>query len=273
MATISASDISFLLSGGSSNANPDLSLGGSPSANPVAGSLNSLFRDVLPEEATSGLVEYRCFYVRNSSESETLYGASVQTSAQATGGAFADLGVAKATESQRIEISGSPSSGSADFRLGDIAFSGTWTSDANSFRASLLSSLAAAGLGDIGVSVSSQTFTLSFSGSLDNKSHPLVELVTNSLAGSGLISLTISRVTTGSPINTVAPVIPTRSTPPVGVTFLPTSASSKISIGDLGPGDSMPVWIRRTTPAGTEFKENDSVTIRLSGDPFGGEPS
>lgn len=273
MATISASDISFLLSGGSSNANPDLSLGGSPSSNPVAGNLNSLFGDVLPEEATSGLVEYRCFYVSNSSETETLYGASVQTAAQATGGAFADLGSAKATESQRIEISGSPSSGSADFRIGSVAFSGTWASDAESFRTSLLESLASAGLGDIGVSVSAQTFTLSFSGALDNKSHPLVELVANSLSGSGVVSVSISRVTTGSPINTVAPVVPTRSTPPAGVTFLPTSGSSKISIGNLGPGDSMPVWIRRTTPAGTEFKENDSVTVRLSGDPFGGEPA
>jgi hypothetical protein len=272
MATISASDISFLLSGGSTNANPDLSLGGFPSSNPVAGNLNSLFRDVTPEEATAGSVEYRCFYVSNSSESETLYGAAVQTSFQEPGGAFADLGVSRATESQRIEISGGPSSGSAEFRLGDVSFSGTWSGSAASFRTSLLESLTSAGLGDMSVTHSSgstDVFTLFFSGSLDNKSHPLVELVENSLSGSPSISIT--RVTTGSPINTVAPLIPTRSTPPAGVTFLTTSGSSKITIGNLGPGDSMPVWMRRTTPAGTEFKEGDSVTVRLSGDPFGGE--
>lgn len=273
MATISAPDISFLLSGGSSNANPDLSLGGSPSTRPVVGNLNSLFRDVTPEEATSGSVEYRCFYVLNSSESETLYGAAVQTSAQTTGGAFADLGVSRATESQRIEISGSPTSGAAAFRLGEVAFSGTWSGSAESFRATLASSLASVALDGIAVAHSSgstDVFQLSFSGSLDNKSHPLVELMTNSLSGAGAVSVSISRATAGSPINTVAPVIPTPSTPPAGVTFLPTSNFSKISIGNLGPGDSMPVWIRRTTPAGTEFKENDSVTVRLSGDPFGG---
>jgi hypothetical protein len=193
---------------------------------------------------------------------------------QATGGAFADLGVSRATESQRIEISGGPSSGSAEFRLGDVSFSGTWSGSAESFRTSLLESLASAGLGDMSVTHSSgasDIFTLSFLGSLDNKSHPLVELVENSLSGSPSISIT--RVTSGSPINTVAPLIPTRSTPPAGVTFLPTSGSSKITIGNLGPGDSMPIWMRRKTPAGTEFKEGDSVTVRLSGDPFGGEPS
>jgi hypothetical protein len=274
MATISASDISFFLSGGSTNANPDLSLGGSPSSSPVAGNLNSLFRDVTPEEATAGSVEYRCFYVSNSSESETLYGAAVQISFQEPGGAFADLGVSRATESQRIDISGGPSSGSAEFRLGDVSFSGTWSGSAESFRTSLLESLSSGGLGDMVVersSGSTDVFTLFFSGSLDNKSHPLVELVDSSLSGASSVSVSIFRVTTGSPINTVAPSIPTRSTPPAGVTFLPTSGSSKISIGNLGPGDSMPVWIRRTTPAGTEFKEGDSVTVRLSGDPFGGE--
>ncbi len=272
MATISTSDISFLLSGGSTNLNPDLSLGGPPSSNPVAGNLNSLFRDVTPEEATAGLVEYRCFYISNSSESETLRGAAVQTSVQATGGAFVDLGVSRATESQRIEISGGVSSGSAEFRLGDASFSGAWSGSAESFRTSLLESLSSAGLGDVVVersSGSTDVFTLFFSGSLDNKSHPLVELVDSSLSGESSVSISISRVTTGSPINTVAPLVPTRSTPPAGVTFLTTSASSKITIGNLGPGDSMPVWIRRTTPAGTEFKEGDSVTIRLSGDPFG----
>jgi hypothetical protein len=211
--------------------------------------------------------------VSNSSESETLYGASIQTFAQATGGAFADLGVSKAMEVQKIEILGSPSSGTAEFKIGDVLFSGTWSDSADSFRTSLLDSLSSGGFRDLVVehfSESADVFMLFFSGSLDNKSYPLVELIDNSLSGSSSVSISISRVANGSPINTVAPLIPTRSTPPAGVTFLPTSNSSKIAIGDLGPGESMPIWIRRTTPAGTEFKEGDSVTVRLSGDPFGG---
>ena len=274
MATISASDILFLLSGGSANRNPELSLGGPPSSNPVSGNLNSLFQDVTPEQASSGSTEYRCFYVSNESDSETLYSAAIQTFAQSSGGSQADLGVSKATESQRMEISGSPSSGSAGFRLGDSSFSGTWSGSAESFRSSLLSSLTEAGLGDMSISYSSgssHVFVFSFSGSLDNKSHPLIELVENSLSGSGAVSISISRTTAGSPINTLAPLIATQSTPPAGVTFLQTSSTSKIFIGNIGPGESVPVWIRRRTAANTEFKENDSVTIRLSGDPFGGE--
>lgn len=270
MATIQSSDISFLLSGGSSNNNPALSLGGNPSSIALSGNLNSLFADVAAPDATAGLTDYRCFYILNKSATETLYSASVHIQLQGTGGSYGDIGLAKSTEVQAIQITGSPSSGTLSLKLGDTNFSGSWGGSAAGFAASLTSSLSAAGLGDLVVSYvsgSTHIFTLSFLGSLDNKAHPLVEVTSNGLSPSSSVS--ISRQTQGSPINTVAPTIATPSTSPNGVVFSQTSSSSKISVGNLGPGDSFPVWLRRTTPAGTSFKENDSVTIRLSGNPFG----
>lgn len=270
MATIQSSDISFLLSGGSSNQNPALSLGGSPSSMPVSGNLNSLFADVESTEATSGLTDYRCFYILNGSATETLYSASIHVQSQSLGGSYADIGLSKSTEVQTLEISGSPTSGTLSMRLGGAEFQGTWGGSGLDFLTSLKSSMAAAGLGDIQVSYtlgSSHVFTLYFRGSLDNKAHPLVEVVSNGLSPASTAA--VSRQTQGSPINSVAPLVATPSTSPSGVTFSQTSSSSKILVGSLGPGDSMPVWIRRTTPAGTDFKESDSITIRLSGDPFG----
>lgn len=270
MATIQSSDISFLLSGGSSNQNPNLSLGGAPSTTPVIGSLNSLFSDVDAAAATSGLVDYRCFYVLNKSASETLYSASVHVHVQSTGGSYAELGIASATEVQQVQISGNPTSGALAMRLGDKNFSASWGGSASNFLGDLLYSLSSAGLGDISVGYSygsSHLFTMYFLGSLNNRAQPLMEVTSNGLSPSAVVA--ISRQTQGSPINSTAPLIATASTAPAGVTFSQTSPSLKLSIGSLGPGDSFPVWVRRTTPAGTGFKENDTATIRLSGDPFG----
>lgn len=270
MATIQASDIAFLLSGGSANQNPALSLGGGPSSTRVSGNLNSLFADVDAADATSGLADYRCFYILNDSETETLHSASIHVHIQSSGGSYADLGVAKATEVQSVQIAGSPTSGAVSFRLGDVEFQGSWGGSASAFVSSLASSLADAGLGDLSVSHSDgppHTLTLTFLGSLDNKSHPLVEVVSNDLSPAATVS--VSRTTQGLPINSLAPLLATPSTSPSGVAFSTSSASAKILVGELGPGDSMPVWLRRTTPAGTEFKESDFVVVRLSGDPFG----
>jgi len=271
MSTISASDMLFLLSGGASNSNPSLSLGGAPSSTRVAGNANSLFTDITGDDATAGLTDYRCFYVKNNSSSESLYDASLNIQAQTTGGASLALGVNKTTEVQAIDVEISASSGSVDFKLDDVEFSASWGGSASSFASNLASSMHAAGLYGSSVflstSASKYRFIISFLGSLNNRSHPLIELVNNGLSGSPSVS--VSRLVAGSPINSVAPTLATPSVAPAGVAFSETSSSSKILVGTLGPGDSMPVWVRRATPANTGFKEFDGATIRLSGNPFG----
>jgi hypothetical protein len=65
---ITTNDIKFRLSGGSNNTTPNNSLGGlmSKAATVVDNSANNLWDDVSGDEANSGDVEYRCFFVVNS---------------------------------------------------------------------------------------------------------------------------------------------------------------------------------------------------------------
>ena len=59
---ILAADIQYRLSGGAANSNANASLGGAISSTAVP---SALFDNVSSADATAGLVEYRCIYVRN----------------------------------------------------------------------------------------------------------------------------------------------------------------------------------------------------------------
>jgi len=55
-----AATLEFRLTGGSSNSDPDQSLGGVTSSNEISSTaMNNLFDNVTPTEASSGDVEYR----------------------------------------------------------------------------------------------------------------------------------------------------------------------------------------------------------------------
>ena len=69
---IVAADIEFRLSGGASQADPDLSLGGVISSNTITdASVENLFDNVTGAESTAGDTEYRGFYVLNDHASLT----------------------------------------------------------------------------------------------------------------------------------------------------------------------------------------------------------
>lgn len=60
------SDIGFFLSGGTTNTDHNLSIGNAISNTSITTGLqNNLFPDFTPTQALSGLVRYRCFYIRN----------------------------------------------------------------------------------------------------------------------------------------------------------------------------------------------------------------
>lgn len=160
--TISPENIQFFLSGGSSNNNPNSSLGGAISNYLVTGLLNNIFSDVTSDEASEGKVDYRCVYVKNANSSDSLYDAFVFISSQITGGSYVEIG-----------ISGNP-----------------------------------------------------------------------------------------------APLIAVDTLAPDGVTFIETNVDNRISVGDISPLQAVPVWIKRVTPSGTSFKENDNFVLKVSGKPF-----
>ena len=67
-----ATDVKYKLSGGAANAAPAAALGGVRSTADIVTGSQNLFDDVAPAEATSGDVEYRCFYVFNDNDADTL---------------------------------------------------------------------------------------------------------------------------------------------------------------------------------------------------------
>ena len=78
------SDLKYYLSGGTTNTNQDLSLGGIISTTQVGTSLHGLFNKVTPEEAVDGGIKYRIIFVKNTHTSETAYDAVLYVSAETT---------------------------------------------------------------------------------------------------------------------------------------------------------------------------------------------
>lgn len=75
---ILTTDISFQLSGGAANADPNASLGGEISANAIVdASSHNLFDLVSGDEASAGDAEYRCFYIKNNHGTLSMLGAKV----------------------------------------------------------------------------------------------------------------------------------------------------------------------------------------------------
>lgn len=264
---IQLSDIGFFLSGGSTNSNPSASLGGSPSGSVLQGSMNNLFSDIASEDATNGKTDYRCFYVFNKSEVDHLYDAEIYLESQVANGATVSIGVQTSTEVQRISIVGPVYFGGLDMRYGSQDFTVAWGGSAGAFETNLQ-----AGLGGIapGVSVATEVqgnnykFTISFLGGSDKRSHPLLEVMNNGLLAPDTPIVSVARVAEGSPINSVAPLLSVSSVPPARVSF----QGSTIAVGDLGPGDGLPVWVKRVTPAGTDYIKNDGFTFGIFGRPF-----
>lgn len=266
MTAITADKIEFLLSGGSSNSDPRLSIGGLPSGTHVGRGPNALFPDLSDPELSSGKLEHRCVYVVNSSEEATLWDASVFL---ASGVAGVSLGVARVTESQVVSVDGPVFFGSVAFSLDGNEFSADWGSSAEEFASNLEASLVSLGLAGVEVYNtyvgSSKKFTVAFGGPQDNRVQPLLSVSNNDLQGVGSPSVSVYRQTAGSPINSPAPLLATPATPPARVEFVESSPSSKIMVGTLGPGEYMSVWVRRNTVAGAAPRQGNEIVIGVSG--------
>lgn len=87
---ITSGNIEYRLSGGASNADPLLSLGGVKSSQLMG---SNLFDNVSGAEAAAGDTEYRCIYVHNAHATLTLVGAVLWLTANATQADGIDIGL------------------------------------------------------------------------------------------------------------------------------------------------------------------------------------
>ena len=273
--TTKATDISLVLSGGSTNISPNDSLGGQPSSSPVTTNvINNLFDDVDSDEARDGGEDYRCLYVFNDGDTD-IWNFKLWIYDDFDDGSTLEIGIEDKDEVQRIIVTGSVTGGSLELSYDGHTFDFAHDSDLSVWADNLQTALDELMNGDEAVfrqvTVTGQNsgsdtiiFDVRFSGKDGKRSHPPFEVSDNNLTPDGLVSVTITTTQPGSPVNTVASEINEETTPPGGVGFFAASQVSPILIPRLKPDDGFPFWVKRVTPANTEAKENDGFKLRLS---------
>lgn len=265
-------DINFLYSGGTTNTDPNLSLGGDPSTHSILGT--TLFQNVSVQESANGSVNYRCLYVSNDNGTETLYNATVLISDEIPEGASVQLGYIFLNDRQFVNISNfsSITGGSFTLQYTDltthpivVSYANPLSQWATDFQTAIR---AIPNLEEVTVSgsynIASDTvvFEINFVGTAGGRYHDVLTQTSNDLAYSALAPvLSIIKSVNGSPINSGADSIDAQTTPPTGVVF---TADDTI-IGQLRPLDIVPVWIKRTVSAGTPAQNQDGFTLRIYG--------
>lgn len=265
--TISSSDINFYYSGGINNIDPTVSIGGKASLNLIQGVANNLFDDNSVVELSTQ-TDYRCFYIFNTSELYSLYDANIYVLSQSGSLSNVTLGISNSTDVQSLNIDvTTPASGNFKLKYDDLVTDAIIYDDnpnvlENNIQAELnkLGSFSGITVNSTGAE---NDFLISFSGNEDNRNHSLLTSLDVNMSPAATI--TISKVTEGQPVNSEAPLLPTAQTTPFGVVFSATSPASRISIGDLRPGDGVPIWIKRTIAGTTSASQLNDFELRLSG--------
>lgn len=264
--------MSLVLSGGSGNNDPNLSLGGQPSAFPItSGQLNNLFDDVTAEEASDGLNEYRAVYIFNDGL-ETVYNVKLWLDSQTEGGSDIFIGVTEQDEVQRLTILGTTTSGTITMSYNSKPFTTNFDANINIWAQNIQSSMNGLlndddepMLNDVivtgQISGINRFFDITYTGIDGKRDHPIVLIVSNNLSPDSLTSTSL--LLQGSPVNTVAPAIDVETTPPGGVTFYNATIDSPINILKLNPGEGFPFWLKRTTLSGATTLKRDAAVLKI----------
>lgn len=268
--------INFYLSGGSNNNNPNLSLGGMPSKYAIALSgTNNLFDNVTAEQAKNGNIEYRCFYIFNDSVDKYLYNCStylIQTGSEASN---VELGIHQNNDVHKIQISGQVNSGSLKLGYEDEIFQVNWNGNLADFAENIeyeLNSLPY--LNDVYVQATgggtSRSINITFGGEDGNKNHELIKIIENNLLyGSSAPTISVTKTSEGSPINSIAIQTNFTELAPNNIQFYTTDVDERISLGKLSPGDGCPVWVKRTINSNNaDAVEGDGFIFKLIGSPI-----
>lgn len=273
--TTSANDISFVLSGGSVNIDPNRSIGGDPSATPITTAvLNNLFDDILPEESDDGVEDYRCFYIFNDGDT-TIYSIKLWIHDDFVDGSSMSMGFEQRNESQRLTITGAVTNGyltlsykGTEFTTNYNANLGTWASQLQTTLRNLTDNENVKYFEELSViaqNAASNTiiFDIFFSGLDAKRNIDKFQEVSNDLEPIGLVNITLSVTQEGAPVNTIAAEINEETTPPGGITFVVPTLANPLQIPRLKPSEGFPVWIKRTTVSNTGPKERDGFILKF----------
>lgn len=269
---VTLSDIALVLSGGVSNTIPSLSLGGNPSVvGFIADTIDNLFDNITGDQVSAGQTSYRCFYVFNDNLSSTFSNVKCWVDSQTSNGVTISLGIPLLNDVQNLFFNGTPTGGTFQLLLDIYQTSNINYSTNPSICAGNIQSginlLPNAG-GAVVVSNSSGGFTLTFSGQNSNRYFPSVTMPVNNLISPSPTSLSVTKITNGSPINLIAPNIGIATVPPTNVTFTTTNISSPIIVGSLLPTDGFPIWVKRSVSTSSGAMQNAGFTFKVSGNTF-----
>jgi len=270
-------NVRIFMSGGLSNSNPDLCLGGEMST--TFFSTPRIFDSILADQTVSGYTDYRCVYINNSSEIDTLYSTDVFIDSEVSGGASVMMGIEPANERQDVYITNASAVASGGFvvMLYDyftdsnnnilVSHNQNINQWAENFQSSIRS---INGLDQVSVTGSyigtTAYFTVNFIGSSERRYFDSMELVSLSQDFLNVnASLSIQKVLNGSPKLKTANEIASEVVVPANVIFVNTSSSSPIYVGNVLPAEYFAVWLKRTVVAGVDPLEGDGFTIKIRG--------
>lgn len=262
--------LSYVLSGGVVNQDPDQAIGGPPSPTIIDDIANNLFADVTSVQTNTGYTDYRCYYIFNDNEDDYVL-FKIWIDSQVASGSDCYIGITLSNEIQEMQfvnVSG------GDFTLaldGHITDTITFT-----FTPNLMAELIQNALRSLPnakecvvTAQGSDTYRIEYLGINANTAYPMMTFGVNALLPNNPLEATgaqFTRVQNGSPVNTIATDIGVVTTPPNGITFSQPDSNSSFLIGTLRVGDGFPVWIKRITDPETTPIPNDGITIKCSGD-------
>lgn len=270
--TIGNGDITITYSGGGTNNDPDLSLGGEPSVHTIFS--KRLFDDISEEETIAGMIDYRCFYLNNENAVDTLYLPELSVLYSTPGSVTVQLGFNFVNERQVLTVTNSNTitGGFVILEYEDLygthVVSFNWHASLEVWANNLQTELRTiTNLDEVTViaypSGTSSVFEIDFVGSAANRYHETILLATggNNLTSSGSTSVSITKTVSGGPINSIADEIDIETTEPNNIVF----TSDVVNLDDLRPLDSIPVWVKRIVPASTAALETDGFTFKVKG--------
>lgn len=262
---LTTNDIVFVFSGGQGNYDPFKSLGGDPSVIEVSEISQGLFNSLTDEQLKSGLTDYRCFYIFNQSDTETLYNFYIYV--ENTSNVSCLIGLNKQNDVQKITLSGSPTTGNLVLNYNSNEFTVDFSTNMAQLALNFQQQLVDLGL--IGVVVTAEAKTgfyninISFEGDSGYKYHPLISLVTNNL--SPATDFFIRKTQDGSPINIIVPKTQNVLLAPENINFELFTPTEPLSLTSLQPSEGFPVWLKRTIPAGSTKSDALSFQFKIKG--------
>jgi len=268
------SDIVFLFSGGPANADPEKSIGGGVSSYEIPPILNNIFKDATEEEQNSGITDYKCIYVYNSSQFNSFDNIKIFVDNMLDTPNQIDLGFILSNEQQKINLGGLPASGYFQLQIDNETTNNIYYSGAVSgFATNIKNAINELDSQNYLVSVDGvqennfQYYLITFIDPYGKRIQPIIRIINNNLKDSESVSVgsQISLVKIGSPINNLGQVLGSAKAKPSNVIFKTSNADIPISIGNLRALDFFPIWIRRTIKPGVDPSVLSGSTLKIEG--------